>query len=97
MDVPEFEDLLGRLGEDLSTWPAPQRAEAEALLLASEPARRAFAEAKALRIALRAPATKAPAGLLDRIMQRARESDREPSKDGQPERDGQTPPHKPRN
>lgn len=95
MDVPEFEDLLGRLGEDLSTWPERQHAEAEALLQASEPARRALAEAKALRDALRAPATKAPPGLVDRIMQKVRGAD-PAAKDGLSGRDGSGQPRKPR-
>src|SRR5665647_2038941 len=39
MDLAEFEDLLGRLGEDLARWPAPQQEAAAILLRASEPAR----------------------------------------------------------
>lgn len=97
MDVPEFEDLLGRLGEDLSTWPSPQKAEAEALLLTSEPARRILAEAKAMRAVLRATPVKAPSGLLDRIMQRARQLDSDPTQDGDAGEDRPLPPRKPQN
>lgn len=75
MDLAEFEDLLGRLGEDLARWPAPQQDAAALLLRSSEPARAALAEARRLREALRADPVRAPAGLLDRIMQKARQSD----------------------
>jgi hypothetical protein len=73
MDLPEFEDLLGRLGEDLSTWPAPQHDAANALLGTSEKARHALADAVLLREALRTEPTRAPAGLAERILRRARE------------------------
>ncbi|CAN5262357.1 hypothetical protein BH11PSE4_BH11PSE4_24840 [soil metagenome] len=80
MDVPEFEDLLGRLGDDLTRWPASQQRDAADLLRISEPARTALAEAKLLRLALRAEPTPAPAGLVDRIMQAARQSVATPGK-----------------
>lgn len=73
MDVLEFEDLLGRLGDDLTQWPALQQQDAAALLLVSEPARAAMAEAKLLRTALQAGPVAAPAGLVDRIMQKVRQ------------------------
>lgn len=95
MDVPDFEDLLGRLGDDLSTWPTDQRQRAEHLLKSSESARAALAEARLLRSALQSRPVKAPAGLLDRIMRGARESDRAAAKDpAKPER--APPPHKPK-
>ena len=78
MDVAEFEDLLGRLGDELASWPAPQQDEAAILLLSSEPARAALAEARRLREALQAAPVRAPAGLLERILQKARQSDADP-------------------
>jgi hypothetical protein len=87
MDIPEFEDLLGRLGEDLSSWPADRRDQATSLLRSSEQARAAFAEAQLLRSALQPAPVKAPAGLLDRIMQKARQSDSAPADKKQTKRD----------
>lgn len=75
MDIPEFEDLLERLGDDLSTWPADRRDQAASLLRSSEQARAALAEAQQLRNALRSISTPAPAGLVDRIMQKVRQSE----------------------
>jgi hypothetical protein len=68
MDVPEFEDLLGRHGGDLSNWPADRQAAAEALLKSSEQARAALAETQRLRSRLQPTQVRAPAGLVDRIM-----------------------------
>jgi hypothetical protein len=64
MDVPEFEDLLGRHGEDVSTWPDNRRDAALALLRTSEQARAAMAEAQLLRRALPSDAVRAPDGWL---------------------------------
>jgi hypothetical protein len=69
MNVAEFEDLLDRLGEDMSNWPAPQREAAAALLRTSEQARAVLDESRMLRRALSAPPVRASAGLSDRIMQ----------------------------
>ncbi|WP_441279012.1 hypothetical protein AB7783_24490 [Tardiphaga sp. 172_B4_N1_3] len=80
MDVPEFEDLLGRHGEDVSTWPDNRRDAALALLRTSEQARAAMAEAQLLRRALLSDAVRAPPDLVDRIMQKARQSDVVPAK-----------------
>jgi hypothetical protein len=71
MNVAEFEDLLDRLGDDLSTWPAPQQQAAGILLRASDEARLALDQAKRLRRALSAPPIRARAGLVDQIMQGA--------------------------
>jgi hypothetical protein len=68
MDVGEFEDLIDRLGEDLTRWPEDRRAAAEALLAVSSKAQALHDEAKALRRALAAPPVRAPAGLADRIV-----------------------------
>jgi hypothetical protein len=68
MDVTEFEDLVDRLGEDLSRWPEAQRLAADALLATSEEARAIIAQAKSLRQALATPPVRAPAGLADRIV-----------------------------
>jgi hypothetical protein len=91
MDDAEFEDLLGRLGDDLAGWPAPQQEAAAVLLRSSEKARAALAEARRLREALRADPVRAPAGLLDRIMQKARQSDADRSKDDAAEADDAPP------
>jgi len=79
MDIPEFEDLLGRLGDDLSTWPADRWDQATSLLRSSEEARAALAEAQSLRSALRSEPTPAPTGLIDRIMQKVRQSENAPA------------------
>jgi hypothetical protein len=87
MDVPEFEDLLGRLGDDLTQWPASRQHDAAALLRVSETARAALAEARLLRVALRAEPVPAPAGLIDRIMQKVRSSTKAEDADVQPDSD----------
>jgi len=68
MDVTEFEELIDRLGEDLSLWPDDRRVPAEELLARSSAARAALEEARVLRQALAAPPVRAPAGLADRIV-----------------------------
>jgi hypothetical protein len=68
MDVSEFEDLIDRLGEDMSRWPAGQRLEAEKLIASSTEARELLDRACGLRQALMAPPVRAPAGLADRIV-----------------------------
>ncbi|KZD25121.1 hypothetical protein [Tardiphaga robiniae] len=80
MDIPEFEDLLGRHGEDVSSWPEDRRDAALALLRTSEQARAALAEAQLLRRALSPGTVRAPDGLVDRIMQKARQSDVAPTR-----------------
>jgi hypothetical protein len=79
MDFAEFEDLLGRLGSDMSSWPADRRDQAALLLRSSEQARAALAEAELIRDALRSPPVLAPSGLLDRIMQKVQSSDKTPT------------------
>jgi len=68
MDVGTFEDLIDRLGEDLSLWPDAQRAAALELLASSAEARVLLEEARTLRRALAGPAVRAPSGLADRIV-----------------------------
>lgn len=68
MDVSEFEDLIDRLGEDLTRWPEDRRLAAEALLANSSEARAFHEEAKTLRAALAAPPVRAPPGLANRIV-----------------------------
>ncbi|MCP3387309.1 hypothetical protein NLM27_00750 [Bradyrhizobium sp. CCGB12] len=68
MDVTEFEELIDRLGEDLSLWPDDRRSPAEDLLAQSSAAQALLEEARALRHALAAPPVRAPAGLADRIV-----------------------------
>jgi len=72
MDVAGFQDLLDRLGEDLSTWPEQPRHDAELLLRSSEAAREALAQAQSLRQILSSRPVSAPPGLINRIMQRVR-------------------------
>jgi hypothetical protein len=71
MDIAEFEDLLDRLGDDVSRWPESQRRAAEALVAESAEARALLAEAAMLRGALSSRPVRAPAGLADRIVARA--------------------------
>jgi hypothetical protein len=68
MDVKELEDLIDRLGEDISRWPDAQRQAATELLVYSNDARALLEEARVLRAALTAPPVRAPAGLADRIV-----------------------------
>ena len=68
MDVGTFEDLIDRLGEDLSLWPDAQRVAALELLASSTDARALHDEARALRQILASPPVRAPAGLADRIV-----------------------------
>jgi hypothetical protein len=74
MDVREFEDLIDRLGEDLSQWPAAQRQAAVDLLASSLEAGRLHAEAVLVREALSSPPVRAPAGLAARILAAANRS-----------------------
>lgn len=68
MDVATFEDLIDRLGEDLSRWPDGQRLAAVQLLASSAEARTLYEQASAVRRALAAPPVRAPKGLADRIV-----------------------------
>jgi hypothetical protein len=75
MDIAEFEELLDRLGEDVSRWPAPSRDAARVLLRRSTEARDLVARAQDMRRALAPPAAiRAPAGLAGRIVARAMEA-----------------------
>jgi len=67
MDVREFEDLIDRLGEDVSHWPAELRQAAIDLLASSPDANRLLSEARLVREALTSAPVRAPAGLVDRI------------------------------
>ena len=75
MNIADFEDLLDRLGEDISGWPVPQQQAAAEFLQSSAEARAALAQAKLLRHALSAPPVRAEAGLTERIMQALRRGD----------------------
>jgi len=68
MDVATFEDLIDRLGEDLSRWPDDQRLAAVQLLASSAEARTLYEQASLVRRALAAPPVLAPKGLADRIV-----------------------------
>lgn len=69
MNVADFEDLLNRLGDDMSTWPAQQQQSAANLLRSSDEARLVLDESRRLRRALSTTPIQARAGLTDRIMQ----------------------------
>ena len=60
MDVTEFEELIDRLGEELSLWPDDRRLPAEELLAQSSAAQAVLEEARALRSAFAAPPVRAP-------------------------------------
>ena len=90
MDVTEFEDLIDRLGEDLTRWPEELRLAGEALLAASSEARALVEEARSIREALAASPVRAPAGLADRIAAAAAQQPAEPdapSPEGEPKPD----------
>jgi hypothetical protein len=72
MKFEEFEDHLGRFGEDLMVWPPSAREAGIELLRDSAEAREIMQEAEALRRAMTAVApVRAPAGLADRIVTEA--------------------------
>lgn len=79
MDVATFEDLIDRLGEDLSRWPDDQRVAAVQLLASSAEARTLYEEAGAVRRALAAPPVRAPQGLADRIVTAAAKLPQKPA------------------
>ncbi|RED28089.1 hypothetical protein BJ123_12325 [Rhodopseudomonas thermotolerans] len=79
MDAADFQNLLDRLGDDLSCWPDQQRRDAELLLRDSEDARAAFAEAQRLRRLLSPSPVNTPDGLVDRIMARVRRDRSDPA------------------
>jgi hypothetical protein len=79
MNITEFEDLLDRLGEDMSTWPAPLQQAAAVLLGSSDQARGLLEETRLMRRALAGTQIRAPAGLADRIMLGSRQPASEPA------------------
>jgi hypothetical protein len=78
MDIATFEDLIDRLGDDLSRWPDDQRLAAVQLLASSAEARALYQEASAIRGAFKAPPVCAPAALVGRIVIAAAKLPREP-------------------
>jgi hypothetical protein len=71
MNESAFQDMLDRLGDDLKSWPADERDEAEVLLQASAQARRVFNEAKRLRAAFaELPKPLVPQDFLSRMLAR---------------------------
>ena len=82
MNIADFEDLLDRLGEDISGWPVPQQQAAAELLQSSPEACTALAQARLLRHALSAPPVRAEAGLTERIMQAVRQGGADPAAAG---------------
>jgi hypothetical protein len=79
MNITEFEDLLDRLGEDMSAWPAPMQQAAAVLLRSSDQARGLLEETRLMRRALAGTPIRAPAGLADRIMLGVRQPASEPA------------------
>lgn len=71
MNTDEFEDLLDRLGEDISTWPNDKQKPAAKLLAESSEAQELMRDAMALRGLMARPPMSAPSGLAERIFERA--------------------------
>jgi hypothetical protein len=71
MDIEQFEDLLDRLGEDISTWPADKQRPAAKLLAESSEAQDLMRDAVALRGLMARPPMAAPSRLSERIFERA--------------------------
>jgi hypothetical protein len=84
--LPQFQDLLDRLGPETDQWPARDRADAEALLARSAPAQQILEDARMLKAALSGPATPAPAGLAQRIIDAALTETSVPEKAGDRQR-----------
>ncbi|WP_426443195.1 hypothetical protein [Bradyrhizobium genosp. P] len=91
MDVATFEDLIDRLGEDLSRWPDDWRLPAMQLLASSAEARALYEESSMVRRALAAPPVRAPAGLVDRIVFAAAKLPREPAAPEDQSKDAEAP------
>jgi hypothetical protein len=71
----DLQDALDRFGDDLSRWPASERALGEAMLRDDPAAMSLIAEARRLRSMIAGtPPVHAPAGLADRIVALARAS-----------------------
>ncbi|GKQ52753.1 hypothetical protein BRSPCE3_36080 [Bradyrhizobium sp. Ce-3] len=87
MDVATFEDLIDRLGEDLSRWPDDQRLAAVQLLASSAEARTLYEAASAVRRAIAAPPVRAPKGLVDRIVIAAAKLPQQPASEPAPPED----------
>lgn len=80
MTIEEFEEALARLGGGLDRWPAELRRAAEALLASSDAAHDRLARQQRLDAVLTAPAAvKAPGGLVEAILARARKTPQDPS------------------
>ena len=72
MNIEEFEDCVDRYGEDVASWPSPERERGAALVRSSLAARAIVSQAKLLRVAVKGAApVRAPSGLADRIVARA--------------------------
>lgn len=80
MSFRRFSELLDTLGATLPTWPAEDRQAAERLLKASPQAIARLAEAQTLDDAMRQAQPRAPAGLVDRIMQASEAEPTPPAK-----------------
>ena len=69
MNIEEFEDCVDRYGEDVASWPSPERERGTALVRSSLAARGIVSQAKLLRAAVTgAVPVRAPSGLADRIV-----------------------------
>nr|WP_319390757.1 hypothetical protein [uncultured Cohaesibacter sp.] len=74
MSIERFEELLDQYGPDLTQWPEEQSSLALALLDQSEEAQLSLRFAASLsKLAKAAPAPKAPASLVNRIMTKIKE------------------------
>ena len=75
MAIEKFDALLDRHGSNLDDWPASEQGPARELLKMSSEARERLEEEQALTSLLSArPAPKAPKGLAQKIVKKARES-----------------------
>ena len=71
MSLDEFQDILDRCGDRAEDWPADRRSLAQTLLAQSAAARERLAQAQAMRHQFQDEAVTAPAGLADRILDKA--------------------------
>ncbi|WP_319498435.1 hypothetical protein [uncultured Cohaesibacter sp.] len=73
MSIERFEELLDRYGADLENWPQDEASAARELMLGSDLARKKFQFVLSIiKLAGSAPAPKAPASLVDRIMSKVK-------------------------
>jgi hypothetical protein len=75
MSLADFQELVDRFGDEPDAWPEKIRPVALAFSEESDQAKKILNHAKTIREALTAPPVKAPAGLVDRIVAKALQTD----------------------